>query len=301
MITIKGQFYTGQTNAGENLLSSNQTVRSWVIIIILLVVFAVVTAVWSTLIGSAPVPSLELGGGGAPAAIPVETENIDFEIKPIQLTMRFPSLFGLNLGGFDITLLGNGVAINDINPIVAIGALFALVIGGIAVVGGAIATPIMFGARLVENTKESEAYKENVAKLQAEEKQMLKQMNEGRTTHEPDHERPVWSSVATALIILMFAYFIGRVLDGTFFPEGLLITEEGRLIRTTPYFVWGTMLAGLLGILAWIRPQTITLPESADFSGIPWDTIAVIMTGLVVVGLGIGAMVWVLSGSGAAG
>lgn len=282
-------------------MSSNQTARSWAVIVILLIVFAVITAVWSTAISNAPVPSLTLGGGEAPPAIPVETENIDFEIKPIQMTMRFPSLFGLDLGGFDITLLGNGIAIEDINPLVAIAALFAIVIGGIAVMGGAVATPILLGSRLVEREKQSKAFQENMARLEAEEKQTLKRLNEGRETLEPDHERPVWAAVSTALVILMFAYFVGRVLAGTFFPEGEFVTESGRLIHTTPYFVWGTMLVALLGILAWIRPTTITLPESTDFSGIPWDTIAVIMTGLVVVGLGIGAMVWILGNTGAAG
>lgn len=280
-------------------MSSNQSLRNWAVIIVLLVVFALVTAVFTTAISNAPTPSLELGGEAAPSVPQPELEHIDFEIKPIQWTMKFPTLFGINLGGFDITVFP-GIAIPDINPLVAIGVLFALVIGGIAVFGGAIATPILLGSRLVESTKESQEYKESVATLEAEEKQTLKQMNEGRTTLDPDHDRPGWSAVATALIILMFAYFLARVLDGTFFPEGIYLAEEGaRLIRTTPLFVTGTLVVTLLGIAAWISPRSVTLPEGADFKGIPWDTIAVIMTGLVVVGLGIGAMVWVLGSTGA--
>ncbi len=282
-------------------MSRNQGLINWIVILLLLVAFAILTAVWTGLIGNAPTPSFELPTGET-RALPVETENIDWEIKPIPITQPFPALGPIQIPTINVTLFENGITIfEDANPLLVIGILFGAVIGGIAVIGGAIATPIMLLSRLVNNVKEDEAYKESEAKLASAEKALIKQMNEGRSVRADSHDRPRWSAVSTALIILMFAWFVGLVLNGTFFPEGstFLGGDPERFIRTTPYFVWGTVGITLLALFAWIRPRAFQAEaiEKAETTGgaIPWDTIAVLVTGLVIVGLGIGAMAYIVN------
>lgn len=285
-------------------MNSNSGLRNWIIIIVLLAAFALVTAVWSGLVSNAPTPSLSVGGSDLDtSAIPVETEDIDFEIKPIQWTMSFPTLFGIEIPGFDITVFP-GYAIDDINPLVAIGVLFGLVIVGIGVIGGAIATPILLLSRTVTNVKESESFQESEQRLANAEKALIKDLNEGRSIRADDHVRPRWSAISTSLIILMFAWFVALVLNGTFFPEGFTFLggDPDRYLRTTPLFVWITLGATALALIAWMRPKSLQSAESAESEGgvsaIPWDTIAVMMTGLVIVGLGIGAMVYLLNQTG---
>ncbi|MEM7332919.1 MAG: hypothetical protein AAF490_12600 [Chloroflexota bacterium] len=281
-------------------MSRNQGLINWIVILLLLAAFAIITAVWSGLIGNAPVPSFEAPSGDT-RALPVEPENIDFEIKPIPITQKFPALGPIQIPTIDVVLLPDGIKIEEINPLIAIGVLFGLVIGGIVVVGGAIATPIMLFSRIVSSVKEDESYQESEAKLVASEKELIKQMNEGRSTRSEDHDRPQWSAISTALIILMFAWFASLVLNGTFFPEGstFLGGDPERFVRTTPYFVWGTVGATLLALIAWMRPRSFQAAsaEKADSTGsaIPWDTIAVLVTGLIIVGLGIGAMAYVVN------
>lgn len=288
---------------GVSLLSGNQSWKNWLIIFILLIVFAIVTAVWTGLINNAPVPAVGGGSSLDTSAIPVETENIDFEIKPIPVTQPFPAIFGFQPPTIEFTILPNGIKIEEINPLVAIGALFGLIIGGIVVAGGAIAAPIMLFSRTVDNVKESETFKESDTRLANAEKALKKEMNEGRSIRKEDHVRPRWSAISTSLIILMFAWFVALVLNGTFFPEGFTFLggDPDRYLRTTPLFVWATLAVTALALFAWMRPKSLqAATEKADSAeggapAIPWDTIAVIMTGLVIVGLGIGAMAYLLS------
>ena len=282
---------------GENLLSRNQGWINWLIIIIMLIAFAIVTAVWSSLISNAPVPAI--GGGSAnTGSVPVETENIDFEIKPIRMTMSFPALFGVEIPGFDVTLLPDGIQIEEINPLAAIGALFAIVIGGIVVFGGAIVTPIMLLSRMVTNVKESDSFKESETRLASAAKVLKKELNEGRNIKTEGHERPRWSAISTSLIILMFAWFTALVLNGTFFPEGFTFLggDPERYLQTTPLFVWITVGVTLLALFIWMRPKSVVTSEDAEVSTtIPWDTIAVLVTGLAIVGLGLGAMAYLIN------
>lgn len=275
-------------------MSGNQAWKNWLVIFILLVAFALVTAVWSGLVGNVSLPTL--GGSSSPASVPVENEDIDFEILPVQITQPIP----LTEIAIDFTAF-EGIRIEDINPYVAIGVLFGVVVGGIVVVGGLIAGPMMLFSRAVSNVKESDSYKEGESRLANSEKELIKQMNEGRSTKTRSHERPRWSAISTSLIILMFAWFISLVLNGTFFPEGFTFLggDPERYIRTTPIFAWVTLGTTLLALIAWMRPKSLQMPETTSGgSAIPWDTIAVIFTGLAVVGLGIGAMAYLLTLSG---
>lgn len=266
-------------------MSGNQAWRNWLIIVGLLVVFALITAVWSGLVGRIALPTL---AAESTSSIPVETENIDLEILPIQVTMDL-----LGLIKFDSTLF-RGYRLEGINPYVAIGGMFGLSVLLIGAVAAPIALLFIFGSRQVEHVVESETYKESEARLAAKEKEENKRLNEGREIKSEPHIRPRWSAISTGLIILMFAWFAALVINGTVFPEGEFITPDGTLINTTSIFVWSIVGVTLLALLAWVRPQSILTSEKTDYGTIPWDTIAVIMTGLIVVGLGIGAMIYII-------
>ena len=51
------------------------------------------------------------------------------------------------------------------------------------------------------------------------------------------------------------------------------------------------MIVALAGMGLWLRSDRILAVDRSDTLSIPWDFIAVLLTGLLVVGLGIGVIV----------
>ena len=118
-------------------------------------------------------------------------------------------------------------------------------------------------------------------------------MRDGRTTDpQPSHKMPRWSIISNALIALMFVGFATMVLVRNFFPEG--VTEmDGRIVNvTTPVFVVFALITLLVMGLR-LRPHKIEAVDKTDSGGIPWDFIAVLITGLIMLGLGIGIMAYI--------
>ena len=108
----------------------------------------------------------------------------------------------------------------------------------------------------------------------------------------PSHKMPRWSVVSNTLITLMFVGFGTMVVVRNFFPEGT--TEvDGRIVNvTSPVFIVSAIIALIvLGIR--LRPQRIEAIDATDSGKIPWDFIAVLITGLIMLGLGIGLMAYI--------
>jgi hypothetical protein len=115
-----------------------------------------------------------------------------------------------------------------------------------------------------------------------------------RKTHSaPAHQMPRWSMLSTSLIILMFVAFFGLILNGTFFPEGEIPWGNGQVISSSWLTVGIPVLLTLfiLFLRGQLRRSTETAATS-DNAGIPWDFIAILITGLAIVGLGIGVIVY---------
>jgi hypothetical protein len=66
----------------------------------------------------------------------------------------------------------------------------------------------------------------------------------------------------------------------------------GRLINSALVIVASFVLVALPVIFWLVRPQKLAALARTDRGPIPWDFIAVLLTGLVVVGLGIGLLVY---------
>jgi len=235
----------------------------------LLVVFALVTALWSSIAPDFSLP----GGGGARTeipSVPVTVEPIDFEV---------PAL---------------GIGPVELSPIVAIGILVGVVTGIIVVVGAVIAFINLFVSRQITAVVESDEYIEKQSQMEQKSKAELKQMNEGRVTSTPDHHRPGWSAISTSLIVLFFVWIGGMVLNGTIYPEGQRISGAGEVVSSAPIIIVPLLLFVLLLLSIRMRPKKVISVESSDAASIPWDILAVIFLGLLVVGLGLAAMMFLI-------
>ena len=90
----------------------------------------------------------------------------------------------------------------------------------------------------------------------------------------------------------MFVGFGTMVLVRNFFPEGTTMTD-GRIVSvTTPVFLVLALIAIIILAIR-LRPEKIDAVNETDAGKIPWDFIAVLITGLVMIGIGIGFMAYI--------
>jgi hypothetical protein len=262
-----------ETPAGEELLNKPESWKTWLPLLGILVLFALVTAVWPALANAFSLPSF---GGGSSTTIPYEAEPIHLE----SLQKILPFLPD---------------TISPANAVLAVsGLIVALVVG----TGGVLSLLSKLVYTLRDNTLETEAYATHQKALDLRGKEQIKQMRDGRSTDPiPSHKMPRWSVISNTLISLMFVGLATMVVVRNFFPEGTSMTEDGRIVSiTTPIFILFAILTLLiLGIR--LRPQKLDALDATDFGKIPWDFIAVLISGLIMIGLGIGIMTY-LNASG---
>ncbi|GJM40302.1 MAG: hypothetical protein DHS20C20_05840 [Ardenticatenaceae bacterium] len=258
-------------------MKTSESWKTWLPILGLLIIFAVISAVWPALADAFSLPSLSFGGGSS-TSVPIEPEPIHLEaIKS-------------SLAASEMT---SGIADSlpdEISPFLGLAVVAGVVIGGIVVVGGGLAFITRMLANIRTNTMETEAYQEHQNALTQRNKEQMKQMRDGRTTDPtPSHKMPRWSVISNTLIALMFVGFATMVYVRNFFPEGF--TEiDGKIVNVTPPVFLVMALITLVIIGFRLRPQKIDAIDETDSGRIPWDFIAVLITGLIMLGLGIGFM-----------
>ncbi len=262
-----------ETPAGEELLNKPESWKTWLPLFGILVLFALVTAVWPALANAFSLPSF---GGSTSTKIPFEAEPIHLE--SLQTILPFLP--------------------DSISPTSAILAVSSLTVALVVGMGGGLSLLSKFVYNMRDNTLEAEAYAAHQKALDLRGKEQIKQMRDGRSPDPiPSHKMPRWSVISNTLISLMFVGLTTMVVVRNFFPEGTRMTEDGRIVSvTTPIFILFAILTlFILGIR--LRPQKLDALDASDFGAIPWDFIAVLISGLIMIGLGIGVMTY-LSASG---
>jgi hypothetical protein len=245
-------------------LSKSESWKTWVIVIAILVIFGLASALWPALTDTQlfelPEPKTR---------VPVETAPIVVELPDF-------------LGGA-----------RSYEPIELVGILTGIVVGAVVVVGGGIGFVYVLANRFTSNVFESKEYKENQAALAQQQKEYLMQMRgERKAMPKPEeHGMPRWSVVSTSLTILIFVAIGGMIIVRSIFPEGTVEINGGVINPNTPV-VGGLSLITLLVILWRLRPQKLANISQTDDAAVPWDFIAVLILGLLIVGLGIAAMVY---------
>ncbi len=248
---------------------------NWVIIIGLLVLFGLVAALWPAIAGS-----LSLPGSGSSVSTPVESTPLVIEIPVTTL----PN--GSTVGGQTIVL--------EVFPAMAM--LTAVIVGLVIMTGLVITIVWTFLDKLRDKNAASESYQEHKAALIQKEKEKLKEKQAERPTKAvPDNqEMPRWSTFISSVIILIFVAIVGMIVAHTLVPEGI-VEVNGQLKSPFLLFV-GIPVLITLGILIWRhhRGHQVENVESTDYQGYSRDTVAVIVSGLLVFGLGIGLMLYLI-------
>jgi hypothetical protein len=208
-------------------------------------------------------------GGGDPATtIPREGEIV---------TIPLPVPIG---GRTEVTLPGWQLMLG-----------LALLIPGL-VIGAGLTLGIIYIiiSRLVSRTTASTDFQQNAASLQKRETTRIAKMRETRpTSAAPESTWRRWTVITTAIIVLMFVAFMTLLFTSMIFPGGQII-RESTIINIGSALVLITMIIALVAMGMWLRSERIAAVNRTDTLSIPWDFIAVLISGLLVVGLGIGVI-----------
>ena len=250
-------------------MSENGTWKSVATIVVALIGFAILTAIWPSLTSGL---GINLDGAEKVASIPAE-------ITPIEL----------NIPAISVETI-------ELSPFAAIGILAGVVVALVVVVGGGLAFLNALASRQTAATLESDIYKEYQANQTKRAKEQLIEAKKSRPADKaPDHTTPRWSVISTSLLILLFVSFFGMIVNFTLVPSGEYMLEDGKLVNSASLVV-GTMVAiALIVIFIRIRAQRLADVDQTDNAGIPWNFIVVLTSGLLVVGLGIGVMVYFMN------
>ena len=240
-------------------MRNRQSLLTWFIIFAILIVSGILTIF---------LPAL-LGDGGSATAIPREGEIVVIPL-PIPVAGRSEIV----VPGWQLML---GMAI--LVPGLVIGA--GLTLGIIYIIL----------SRLVRGTQESKNFQESSSTLQKRQSERIAKLRETRPTRaasESSNRR--WNVLTTAITILMFIAFMALLFAYTLIPSGQIVRNE-TIVNIASALVFILMIVALAGMGLWLRSDRILAVDRSDTLSIPWDFIAVLLTGLLVVGLGIGVIV----------
>lgn len=216
------------------------------------------------------------------------------------LTILIPSLFG----GNSSTLLPREQTMVTIPLPVPVGGRteitlpswqlmlgLAVLIPGL-VIGAGLTLGIIYIiiSRIVARTTSSADYQKKAAALEKRQTDVIADMRQTRpTSAAPETTWRRWSVITTTMAIIMFLAFLTLLLTGMIFPTGQIV-RNGSIVNITFALVMIVSLIALTIMAIWLRSERIAALNNTESLAIPWDFIAIVMTGLLVVGLGIGVI-----------
>ncbi|MDX1662769.1 MAG: hypothetical protein R3272_03180 [Candidatus Promineifilaceae bacterium] len=279
-------------------MKSFETWRTWLIILGLILFSALASVAYLALDDGVGDDDPE-GGIASEALIGDVVPDITFPFigdrPPREETLITIELEDLLLGEVlvEAPLIGE-LQGRQVDPLVLAGIIAVIVVGALFAMGLPLGFLYVLLDRQTTTLKADPEFQEHQAELERRERALIKELAEKQPpTPVPEHERPAWAWVSTALIFFVLAIFFGFALADTFFPSG-----EAEFFNR-PIYSPGVPLGLILGLIALIalsgvyrmgRPAEGTEAAKADDRPIPWGTIWVIITGLVFLAIGTGLM-----------
>ena len=164
--------------------------------------------------------------------------------------------------------------------------IFGLVIGA----GLVLALIYTLLSRQVARNTENPDFQQQAAALQKRYDTQVAEMRQTRPTSvAPESTWQRWGVFTTAITILMFVAFGTFLFASMLFPDRLVI-RDSSIINMTLALVMTAMIIALTAMGLWLRSGRLAAFNRTESMPIPWDLIAVVITGLLVVGLGIGVI-----------
>jgi hypothetical protein len=255
-------------------LSDKNSLKTWAFLLGLLIFSGLATVVWQAGIA----PSMPGGSASAPPASG-QPENVEIRIRETnELLMDVPFLASLDG--------------SEYSPYAILGFLAAITLLPVLLVGGLIAGALRLGDRQTASVKDSEPVKQAQVALSQREAEKLKALRQAKAPKpKPDsHHMPRWSLISTILIAVTLIFF-ASTLVGNYLPEGSAFTPS----------MLNWLLVGITAVgLGWLfwgdKGRRLYLSDDQEAAPIPWAWLWVVITGLLIVVLGLGFSIAMLPG-----
>ncbi|MDA0245629.1 MAG: hypothetical protein OT477_19625 [Chloroflexi bacterium] len=259
-------------------MSKGKAWQTPLIIIGLIVLSAILTITWRTISGGL----MSGGETGRPAGTAVNIPAEPVEDVVLDLEGLFPSLAPDYF--FEVPAIEelNGEAYN---PFTILAILAVVAFGGIIAVG----LLLMFITRAADRTmtrvKEDQDYIKAVNNMEKGQQEYFREKNKiAPPNPKPSGVMPRWSALSTALVATALAFFFGTVV-------GANISHGAQQLFGNVFAVATFAVTFYL-----VRPSNVFEVDKTDYNRTPWSTIWVILSGAIVVGLGMGFMFAVING-----
>ena len=232
----------------------NRSLLTWAIIFAILVGSGILTILLPALLG-----------GGAAEPLPR---------TPSTVTITPPIAIGGNTS-FTLASWQVMLALAFLVPALVIGAGLTLGIVSIIV------------SRFITRAKSTPDYQQATAAVDKRYADRISHMRETRPTSKaPESTWKRWAVITTALTVLMFVGFSALLIASFVFPSNQIV-RQGNIINITSLFAVGALLLALVIMALTLRGDRLTAPDRSGAMPIPWDFVAVVLSGLLVVGLGL--------------
>ena len=236
----------------------NRSLLTWAIIFAILVGSGILTILLPALLG-----------GGTAEPLPR---------TPSTVTITPPIPIGSN-SSFTLASWQVMLALAFLVPALVIGA--GLTLGIVSI----------FVSRFITRTKTTPDYQQSTAALDKRYAERVGRLRETRPTSKaPESTWKRWAVITTALTVLMFVGFGALLIASFVFPDNHII-RQGNIVNISSWFALGALLLALVVMALTLRGDRLTAPDRSGTMPIPWDFVAVVLTGLLVVGLGIAVIV----------
>lgn len=249
-------------------MSKSESGKIWIAVIGILIISGLVAAMW---------PLLSTLGPSGSSGVPVEIETV---------TIRVPPIPAIGFEGFSI----------EINSFLLMIILAVVVVGSVVVAGVIITLIMRLISRFISKTEADESYQQKSAELEKSENSKLKaKQSEHEAFKEQQRDYTSWAVIATSGAILLFVAIFGFLFSSTLFPTSQIV-ENDEIFNIGLIITGIFLLVTLLVLLFRMNPRKLATVDETDNAGIPWETIAVLLTGVIVVGFGIGLMIYFNTG-----
>lgn len=249
-------------------MSRTESWKAWLGIFAVLIFSGLMAAFWPTI--SENLFSAFSSSGSSSGGTSVSAETVTFPPLPIP---------GLQ----------DGITLNSVQ--ILLGLSF-LVVGAVVVTGIIVGIVNVILSRWITNVKTDGDYLEGTAALEQRETADLAKEREAHpadTSQQNDYSR--WAVIATSMAILFFTIVIGYMVGSTLFPTGQIVNED-QIVNITAIITGAFFLLTLLYLVVRMDKGRLDEINAKASAGIPWDAFVVILLGTLVLGLGIGFMIF---------
>jgi hypothetical protein len=269
---------------GGDHLNNRESLKTWAGVAVLLIFAGLASAVVPWLFDQAQADS-------------ASTEAVTRE--PMETTIDVGQLPFIGEVLVDIPFIADNIQGQPITMLQAFGIAIGAVLVGVGAVGLPIAGLVMFFDRFVNRVYADEAYQKSAAELQQREKERVSVMRKEKPTRAASGEqaRSGWSMGVYGFIFLLLVWIGGLILSNVYLADSqvdiLGLTFSGGFVLN---LVLGLFTLAILYLE--LRHRSLEELENPDSDDKPvnWGYIWLVVSGLLIVGLGAGAALAVRGG-----